>query len=70
MQEIPEVDDKTTTKAQIKGLTPGPIASHLTRKNPRRLKNFFMNWKSTSCLMMIIAKEWPSEMKHDKATEK
>jgi hypothetical protein len=29
-----------------------------------------MNWKSTSCPMMIIAKEWLNEMKHGKATEK
>jgi hypothetical protein len=29
-----------------------------------------MNWKNTSCPMMIIAKEWPGEMKHGKATEK
>jgi hypothetical protein len=29
-----------------------------------------MNLKNTSCLMMIIAEEWPNEMKHDKATEK
>jgi hypothetical protein len=28
--QIPEVDDKTTIKALIKGLTPGPTASHLT----------------------------------------
>jgi hypothetical protein len=40
------------------------------KRNLRQLKNFFMNWKSTSCLMMIIAKECPNEMKHDKATEK
>jgi hypothetical protein len=29
-----------------------------------------MNWKNTSCPMMTIAKEWPKEMKHGKATEK
>jgi hypothetical protein len=29
-----------------------------------------MNWKNTSYPMMIIAKEWPREMKHGKATEK
>jgi hypothetical protein len=28
--QIPEADDKTTIKALIKGLTPGPTASHLT----------------------------------------
>jgi hypothetical protein len=41
--QIPEVNDKTTIKALIKGLTPGPTASHLTRKNPIQSKNFFMN---------------------------
>jgi hypothetical protein len=41
--QIPKADDKTMTKALIKGLTLGPTASHLTRKNPRQLKNFFMN---------------------------
>jgi hypothetical protein len=30
--QIPEADDKTTIKALIKGLTPGPTASHLTQK--------------------------------------
>jgi hypothetical protein len=29
-----------------------------------------MNWKNTSCPMMIIAKEWLSEMKHGKAAQK
>jgi hypothetical protein len=29
-----------------------------------------MNWMSTSCPMMIIAKEWLNEMKLGKATEK
>jgi hypothetical protein len=29
-----------------------------------------MNLKNTSCPMMIIAKEWPSEMKHGKEAEK
>jgi hypothetical protein len=29
-----------------------------------------MNWKNTSCLMMIIAKEWLNEMKQGMATEK
>jgi hypothetical protein len=29
-----------------------------------------MKWKSKSCLMMIIAKEWLNEMKLGKATEK
>jgi methionyl-tRNA formyltransferase len=55
--QIPEADDKTTIKALIKGLTPGPTASHLTRRSERQLMNFFMNLKSTSCPMMIIAEE-------------
>jgi hypothetical protein len=29
-----------------------------------------MNWKNASCPMMIVAKDWLSEMKHGKATEK
>jgi hypothetical protein len=33
--QILEADDKTTIKALIKGLTPGPTASHLTRKKPK-----------------------------------
>jgi tRNA A37 threonylcarbamoyladenosine synthetase subunit TsaC/SUA5/YrdC len=55
--QILEADERTTTNALIKGLTPGPTTSHLTRKNPRRLRNFFVNWKNTSCLMMTIARE-------------
>jgi hypothetical protein len=39
--QIPEVDDKTTIKALIKGLTPGPTASHLTRKNPKTIDELF-----------------------------
>jgi hypothetical protein len=35
------VDDKTTIKALIKGLTPGPTASHLTRKNPKTIDELF-----------------------------
>jgi hypothetical protein len=31
------VDDKTTIKALIKGLTPGPTASHLTQKKPKTI---------------------------------
>jgi hypothetical protein len=38
---IPEVDDKTTIKALIKGLTPGPTASHLTRKKPKTVEELF-----------------------------
>jgi hypothetical protein len=41
--QSPEADDKTTIQALIKGLTPGPITSHLTRKNLKALMNFFMN---------------------------
>jgi hypothetical protein len=64
--QIPEADNKTTIKALIKGLTPGPTASHLT---PKQLMNFSMNLKSASCLMTITAKELLNETKHDKATE-
>jgi hypothetical protein len=39
--QIPEADDKTTIKALIKGLTPGPIASHLTRKKPTIVEELF-----------------------------
>jgi hypothetical protein len=67
--QIPEADDKTTINALIKGLTPGPTASHLTRKkNPRQLRNSFTNWRSTFCQMMTIAEEWPSGTRQDKAT--
>jgi hypothetical protein len=38
---IPEADDKTTTKALIKGLTLGPTASHLTRKKPKTVEELF-----------------------------
>jgi hypothetical protein len=33
--QIPEADDKTAIKALIKGLAPGPTASHLTRKEAK-----------------------------------
>jgi methionyl-tRNA formyltransferase len=39
--QIPEADDKTTIKALIKGLTPGPTASHLTRKKPKTIEELF-----------------------------
>jgi hypothetical protein len=68
--QIPEAGERKTINVLIKGLTPGPTASHLTRKNPRRLRNFFTKWKNTSCLMMIIAKEWLNKMKPGRATEK
>jgi hypothetical protein len=35
--QIPEADDKTMIKALIKGLTPGPTTSHLTRKKPKTI---------------------------------
>jgi hypothetical protein len=41
--QILEANDKTMIKALIKGLYPGPTASHLTRKKPKKSKNFFMN---------------------------
>jgi hypothetical protein len=43
--QIPEVDDKTTIKALIKGLTPGPTASHLTRKKPKTIDELFHELK-------------------------
>jgi hypothetical protein len=39
--QIPEADDKTTIKALIKDLTLGPTASHLTRKKPKTVEEFF-----------------------------
>jgi hypothetical protein len=39
--QIPEAGDKTMIKALIKGLTPGPIASHLTRKKPKTIDELF-----------------------------
>jgi hypothetical protein len=39
--QISEADDKTTTKALIKGPTPGPTASHLTRKKPKTVEELF-----------------------------
>jgi hypothetical protein len=38
--QIPEADDKTTIKALIKSLTPGPTTSHLTRKKPKTIELF------------------------------
>jgi hypothetical protein len=39
--QIPEADERTMTNALIKGLTPGPIASHLTRKKPKTVEELF-----------------------------
>jgi hypothetical protein len=39
--QIPEVDDKTTIKELTKGLTPGPMASHLMRKKPKIVEELF-----------------------------
>jgi hypothetical protein len=39
--QIPEADEKTTIKALIKGLTPRPTASHLTRKKPKIIDELF-----------------------------
>jgi hypothetical protein len=39
--QIPEADDKTTIQALIKGLTPGPTASHLTREKPKTIDELF-----------------------------
>ncbi len=39
--QILEANDKTTIKALIKGLTPGPTTSHLTRKKPKTIDELF-----------------------------
>jgi hypothetical protein len=39
--QIPEANDKTTIKALIKGLTPGPTTSHLMRKKPKTAEELF-----------------------------
>jgi hypothetical protein len=39
--QIPEADDKTTIQALIKGLTPGPTSSHLTRNKPKNIDELF-----------------------------
>jgi hypothetical protein len=39
--QIPEADERTTINALIKGLTPGPTASHLTRKKPKTVEELF-----------------------------
>jgi hypothetical protein len=39
--QISEADDKTTIKALMKGLTPGPTASHLTRMKPKIVEELF-----------------------------
>jgi hypothetical protein len=39
--QIPEANDKTTIQALIKGLTPGPTASHLTRNKPKSIDELF-----------------------------
>jgi hypothetical protein len=39
--QILEADDKTTINALIKGLTPRPTASHLTRKKPKTIDELF-----------------------------
>jgi methionyl-tRNA formyltransferase len=39
--QIPEADDKTMIQALIKGLTPGPTASHLTQKKPKTIDELF-----------------------------
>jgi hypothetical protein len=39
--QIPKADDKTLIKALIKGLTPGPTASHLTWKKPKTVEELF-----------------------------
>jgi hypothetical protein len=39
--QIPEADQRTTISALIKGLTPGPTTSHLTRKKPKTVEEHF-----------------------------
>jgi hypothetical protein len=39
--QILEADDKTMIQAQIKGLTLGPTASHLTRNKPKSIDKLF-----------------------------
>jgi hypothetical protein len=39
--QIPEADEKTTINALIKGLTPVPTASHLTRKKLKTVEELF-----------------------------
>jgi hypothetical protein len=67
--QIPEADDKITIQAPIKGLTPGPTSSHLTRKEPKSIMNSFVNCKNTSSLTRIIEEELLSEMQQCKAIE-
>jgi hypothetical protein len=55
--QIPEADERTTINALIKGLTPGQQLHISLERNPRRLRNFFVNWRNTSCLIMTIARE-------------
>jgi methionyl-tRNA formyltransferase len=68
--QIPEANDKTTIKALIKGLTPGPTASHLMRKKSKMVEELFHELEEYILSDVIIAKEWPNEMKHGKAIEK
>jgi hypothetical protein len=39
--QIPEADERTTINVLIKGLTPGPSSSHLTRKKPKTVEELF-----------------------------
>jgi hypothetical protein len=39
--QIPEADERTTINALIKGPTPGPTTSHLTRKKPKTVEELF-----------------------------
>jgi hypothetical protein len=39
--QILEADERTTINALIKGLTPGPTASHLTRKKSKTVEELF-----------------------------
>jgi hypothetical protein len=39
--QIPATYDKTTIQVLVKGLTPGPTASHFTRKEPQSIGEIF-----------------------------
>jgi hypothetical protein len=43
--QIPKAHDQTMINTLIKGLTPGPTASHLTRKKPKTVEELFHELK-------------------------
>jgi hypothetical protein len=64
------VDDKTTIKALIKGLTPMPTASHLTRKKPKTVEELFHEPEEYILSDDDHHRRVAEKMKHGKATEK